>query len=64
MDSKDLSKLLSTQGNSNDRSIRGDFGCIRYDFQTDAVEKISWIPGNTNLTDPLTKKDSGLTGAV
>lgn len=61
VDSKDLFTSLSTQRNSIDRSIRGDVGCIRFEFQTGAVDKISWIPGNLNLADPLTKKDSQLT---
>lgn len=64
VDSKDLFTSLSTQRNSIDRSIRGDVGCIRYEFQTHAVEKISWIPGKTNLADPLTKKDSSLTDTL
>lgn len=64
VDSKDLFTSLSTQRNSIDRSIRGDVGCIRYEFQTGAVEKISWIPGTTNLADPLTKKNSSLTDVL
>lgn len=64
VDSKDLFTSLSTQRNSIDRAIRADVGCIRYEFQTGAVEKISWIPGNTNLADPLTKKDSSLTDTL
>lgn len=64
VDSKDLFTSLSTQKNSIDKSIRGDVGCIRYEFQTGAVEKISWIPGSVNLADPLTKKDSSLTDAL
>ena len=39
VDSKDLSTSLSTQTNSIDRSIRGDVGCIRFEFQTGTVEK-------------------------
>ena len=51
---------LSTQRVSIDRSIRGDVGCIRYEFQTGTVSEISWIPGRINLSDPLTKTDSNL----
>lgn len=61
VDSKDLFTSLSTHRNSIDRSIRGDVSCIRFEFQTGAVDKISWVPGNVNLADPLTKKDSQLT---
>jgi len=61
LDSKDLFTSLSTQRNSIDRSIRGDVSCIRFEFQTGNVERISWIPGKLNLADPLTKKDSPLT---
>lgn len=61
VDSKDLFTSLSTQKNSIDSSIRGDVGCIRFEFRTGTVEKISWIPGKVNLADPLTKKDSVLT---
>ncbi len=60
VDSKDLFTSLSTQRNSIDRSIRGDVSSIRFEFQTGAVEKISRVPGNVNLADPLTKKDSQL----
>lgn len=61
---KDLFTSLSTQKKSIDKSIRGDVSCIRYEFQTGAVDKISWIPGQANLAEPLTKKDSSLTDAI
>lgn len=64
VDSKDLFLSFSTQKNSIDRSIRGYIGCTRYEYRTVAVEKVSWIPGSTNLADPLTKKDSSLTNAL
>ena len=64
VDSNDLFTSLSTQKNSIDKSIRGDVSCIRFEFQTGAVETISWIPGQANLADPLTKKDSCLTDAL
>ena len=61
VDSKDLFTSLSTQRNWIDRSIRGDVGCIRFEFQTGTVEKTSWKPGRVNLDDSLTEKDSVLT---
>lgn len=64
VDSKDMFTSLSTQKSSIDKSLRGDVSCIRYDFQTGAVDEISWIPGHANLADPLTKKDSCLTDAL
>lgn len=60
VDSKDLFTPLSTQRLSIDRSIRGDVGFIRFEFQTGAVQSISWIPGKINLADVLTKKDSAI----
>lgn len=60
-DSKDLFTSLPTQKNSIDRSIRDGFGSIRYEFQSGAVEEISWIPRSTILVDPPTKKVSSLT---
>ena len=56
VDSKDLFTSLSTQKNSIDKAIQGDVGCIRFEFQTGAVDMVSWIPGNINLADPLTEK--------
>lgn len=45
---------------SIDRYIQGDIATTSHEFQTDAVRKISWIPGKTNLANPLTKKDNAL----
>ena len=64
VDSKDLFTSLSTQKNSIDKSIRGDVRCIRFEFQTGAVDEMSWIPGRINLADPMTKKDSCPTDAL
>lgn len=58
--SKDLFTSLSTKKSSIDNSIRGDVGCIRYEFQIGAVQDTSSIPGTTNLADPLTNRDSSL----
>lgn len=63
VDSKDIFTSLWAQRNSIDNSIKRDVSWIRYEFQTKAVE-ISWIPGKTNIADPLTKKDSALTEAL
>lgn len=63
VNSKDLFTSLSTQNNSIGKSIRGDVSYVRCKFQTGAVDKTSWIPGQSNLADPLTKKDSSPTDA-
>lgn len=41
VDSKDLFTYLCTRKNSIDKSIRGNIGSIRFEFQTGAVDKIS-----------------------
>lgn len=64
VDSKDIFSSLSTQMNSIIKSIRGDMSCLRYEFQTGAVNQVSWIPGQASLADPLTKKDSSLIDAL
>lgn len=64
VDSKDLFTSLSSQRLSIDRSIRGDVGSIRFEFQTGSVENISWITGKINLADVLTKQDSALTDTL
>lgn len=61
VNSKDLLTSLSTQNNSIDKSMGGEFSCPRFEFQSGAVDRILWIPGQANISDPLTKKDSGLT---
>lgn len=63
-DSKDLFTCLSTQKMSVDRSIRGDVGAIRFEFQTGIVNKIPWITGKLNILDVLTKKDSALSDTL
>ena len=60
VDSKDLFNSLSTCRVPEDKSIRGDIALLRYNYETQHVNKIIWIPGSTNLSDPLTKKDSPL----
>ena len=64
VDSKDLFTSMSTQRNSIDRSIRGDVGCIRFEFQTGNIQNITWIPGKTNIADVLNNTDSFLTEAL
>lgn len=60
VDSKDLFNSLSTCRNSTDRSIRGDVSLIRYDFETNRITRMIWIPGSVNPADPLTKTNSPL----
>lgn len=60
-DSKDLFTSLSTRRNSIDRSILSGVSCIRFEFHTGSVDKISWVPGNVCLEGPLTKNDSQIT---
>ena len=60
LDSKDLFETLSTCRNSIDRSIRADVSVIRYEFETQNVNRFFWIPGKVNLADPLTKTNSPL----
>ncbi len=64
VDSKDLYTSLSTKQNSIDKSIRPDVNCIRFEFETQNVDEIVWIPGSTNLADPGTKPNSPLTIAL
>lgn len=64
VDSKDLLSSLCTQRNAIDRSISGDVSCIWFEFQTGAIHKITWIPGEVNLADQLPKKDSVLSEAM
>lgn len=58
VDSKGLFSPFSTKRNSIHGFIRGDGSSIIFEFETGAVDKISWVPGNTNLRTPFTKKDS------
>ena len=64
LDSKDLFETLSTCRNSIDRSIRADVSVIRYEFETQKVNRMSWIPGKVNLADPVTKPNSPLVEAL
>ena len=64
VDSKDLYTTLSTCRNSLDKSIRGDVGLIRYEFEKKQVSKMIWVPGSTNLADPVTKPNSPLCSAL
>lgn len=61
VDSNDLFTSLSTQLNFIYRYVFGNLRCIRFEFQSWAVEKISWVLGSVNLGVLLTKKDSSLT---
>lgn len=64
VDSKDLFATMSTQRNSIDKAIRSDIGALRYEFETQVVNRISWIPGSINIADALTKRDSVLKDAL
>ena len=64
LDSKDLFDTLSTCRNSNDRSIRADVSVIRYEFETQKVNRMTWIPGNVNVADPVTKPNNPLVQAL
>ena len=61
VDSKDLFDSMTSCRNATDRAIRGDISVIRFEFETRAVNKVLWIPGSCNLSDPLTKINSPLT---
>ena len=58
VDSKDLFTSLSTCRTPEDKSIRADVQLLRYNFETEQLNKLIWIPGSANPADPLTKKDS------
>lgn len=60
VDSKDLYPAFTTQCQSIDRSIRGDIGVIRFEFEVRNVSRIIWIPGKLHIADIETKFDSPL----
>lgn len=64
VDSKDLFTTLSTCRNASDRSIRADVSVIRFEFETQCVSRMIWVPGKTNLADPGTKPNSPLDQAL
>jgi len=64
VDSKDLYDTISTCRLATDRSIRGDISLMRYDFETHKITRMVWIKGTTNLSDPLTKRDSPLMNSL
>lgn len=41
--------------------IRGDVRSVRYKFETGAFDNMTWIRRQSNLADPMKKKDSSLT---
>lgn len=61
VDSKDLYDTLSTCQNSTDRSVRADVSVIRYEFETEKVNSMIWIPEKLNIADALTKPNSSTT---
>lgn len=62
--SKDLSSSLSIQKLSDDKLVCGDVSSTWHEFQTDAIDEISWIPGPTSIANPLRKKYSCLTSGL
>lgn len=60
VDSKDLFTSISTCRVPEDKSIRADLELLRYYYETKQLNELIWIPGSTNLSDSLTKKDSPL----
>jgi len=64
VDSNDLWETISTCRTPTDKSIRSDVCLIRYEFETKALNRLIWIPGSSNLTDPLTKPNSPLCNAL
>lgn len=64
LDSKDLYTTLTTCRNASDRSVRGDVSLIRYEFETQNVSRMIWVPGKVNLSDPGTKPNSPLSNAL
>lgn len=64
VDSKDLLTSLSKQRCSIARSLCGNVACIKSAFQLGVVRKITWIRGNINLADHLTKIDNPGTEAL
>lgn len=58
LDSKDLCTTQFTCRNAINRSIRGDAGVMRFEFETKKVSRMIRIPGNTNLSDLGTKINS------
>lgn len=64
LDSKDLFDTLTTCHTTNEISIRRDVSCIRYEFETHHAHEMTCIPGNCNLTDPLSNLNSPLEHAL
>lgn len=60
VDSKGLYTSLSTQRTSIDKSSCADLNIIRFDFETESISRMFWIPGRCNRSDPGTKQDSPL----
>lgn len=60
VDSLDLHGTITTTHLPTDSSIRSDVASLRYDFDTHAIRRMIWIPGNMNFAYPLTKVNSPL----
>lgn len=64
VESEDLFKSLTTRRQSIDRSIRGDNGVVRFEFETTNVSKIISFPEKLNLPDVETSLNSLLLFAI
>lgn len=64
VDSKDLFNTLTTCRNATDKSILGDASVICYEFESQIISSMVWIPGKSNLADALTKQNSALTNVL
>lgn len=56
-ETKDLRRLLSSQGNATDKSMRADANFVRYYYETE-VHIFGWVPGSANSADTGTKVSS------
>lgn len=64
VDSKDLFESLFTCLTSEDKSIKADAQLLRSNFETHKLHQLIWIPGATNIADPLAKHDSPMNEAL
>jgi len=58
VDSKDLWDSLATCHAPTDKCVRADINVIRYEFETENASVMTWIPGNINPVNALTKTDT------
>ena len=53
-----LPEVCAVQRQSIDRSVRADVNFIRDECEAGNADRICWVPGRLNLTDPGTKPHS------